>query len=174
MPQLDKVTFLSQFFWFCVVFFSMYLILVKLFLPALARIVKVRQSLVGSVEENSIASTNQATDIYSNSLQASVAAFKAHSNFLSRWNSTQLNTIVPQISPNFNETLIDIRTESLVAEALLHEVVPPVGRQQSLVFSDADHSEWYTATLWSQFLAEDLDLGDEDLSDDLDVGSDDF
>ena len=156
MPQLDKVTFLSQFFWFCVVFFSMYLILVKVFLPSLARIVKVRQSLGGSAEGTSIASTNQATDIYSNSLQASVTAFEAHSNFLSRWSSTQLNTIVPQISPNFNKTLIDIRTEGLVAEALLHEVVPPVGRQQNLVFSDTDHSEWYTATLWSQFLAEDL------------------
>ena len=84
MPQLDKVTFLSQFFWFCVVFFSMYLILVKVFLPALARIVKVRHSLGGSAEETSIASTNQATDIYSNSLEASVTAFEAHSNFLSR------------------------------------------------------------------------------------------
>ena len=139
MPQLDKVTFLSQFFWFCVVFFSMYLILVKVFLPSLARIVKVRQSLGGSAEGTSIASTNQATDIYSNSLQASVTAFEAHSNFLSRWSSTQLNTIVPQISPNFNKTLIDIRTEGLVAEALLHEVVPPVGRQQNLVFINKEY-----------------------------------
>jgi hypothetical protein len=46
MPQLDKVTFLSQFFWLCIVFVSLYLILVKNFLPKLARIVKVRQALV--------------------------------------------------------------------------------------------------------------------------------
>jgi hypothetical protein len=151
MPQLDKVTFLSQFFWFCIVFFSMYLILVKLFLPALARIVKVRHSLGGSADESTIEGTSKATSVYSNSLQASVTAFQAHSNFLSRWSSSQLNTIVPQISPNFNNALVEIRTESLVAETLLHEVVPPVGRQQNLVFSDLDHSQWYTSTLWNRF-----------------------
>lgn len=151
MPQLDKVTFLSQFFWFCVIFFSMYLILVKLFLPALARIVKVRQSLGGSTEDNAAGSSSKTTDIYSNSLQASVNAFQAHSSFLARWSSSQLNTIVPQISPNFNDALMTIRTKSLVSEALLHEVVPPVGRQQNLVFADSHHSEWYTATLWTRF-----------------------
>jgi len=149
MPQLDKVTFLSQFFWFCIVFFSLYFILVKLYLPSLARIVKVRQSLSGESSTDSLlgAPTNQT--IYSHSLQASVEAFQAHSNFLSRWSSTQLNTIVPQISPNFKDTLIDIRSESLLAENLLQEVVPPVGRQQNLVFSDSDHSDWYTSTLWT-------------------------
>ena len=155
MPQLDKVTFLSQFFWFCVVFFSMYLILVKLFLPSLARIVKVRQALAstGSAEstetsEATLASApTEKSDIYSNSLQASVEAFQAHSNFLSRWSSTRLKTVVKDISPKFEDALIAIRSETLLAENLLDEVVPPVGCQEDLVFGDSNHKSWYTATL---------------------------
>ena len=153
MPQLDKVTFLSQFFWFCVVFFSMYLILVKLFLPSLARIVKVRQALAAAGSSESTETVGATTvpteksDIYSNSLQASVEAFQAHSNFLSRWSSTRLKTVVRDISPKFEDALIAIRSESLLAENLLDEVVPPVGCQEDLVFGDSNHKSWYTATL---------------------------
>lgn len=43
MPQLDPVSFLSQFFWLCIVFSSLYLILVKFCLPRIARIFKVRE-----------------------------------------------------------------------------------------------------------------------------------
>jgi len=47
MPQLDKVTFLSQFFWLCIAFSGLYLILVKTFLPYLSRILKVRSIYTG-------------------------------------------------------------------------------------------------------------------------------
>nr|YP_009861076.1 ATP synthase protein YMF19 [Jaagichlorella hainangensis]QKJ84932.1 ATP synthase protein YMF19 [Jaagichlorella hainangensis] len=43
MPQLDKVTFLSQFFWFSVFFFGFYLFQLKFFLPELLRILKYRK-----------------------------------------------------------------------------------------------------------------------------------
>lgn len=46
MPQLDPVTFLSQFFWLCIVFSSLYLILVKFCLPNIARILKVREFIL--------------------------------------------------------------------------------------------------------------------------------
>jgi len=152
MPQLDKVTFLSQFFWLCIVFFSMYLILVKLFLPSLARIVKVRSSLGGSAEDSSVKSSNNTSDVYNNSLQASIQAFQAHSSFLERWSSSKLSNIVPKISPNFKDTLISIRTESLLAENLLQGVVPPVGRQQNLKFEDSNHADWYTAVICKQLM----------------------
>jgi len=42
MPQLDKVTFLSQFMWLCIFFFGFYLTLVKHFLPKISRLLKVR------------------------------------------------------------------------------------------------------------------------------------
>ena len=43
MPQLDKVTFLSQFFWLSVFYLGFYIVIVKQFLPKLARILKFRQ-----------------------------------------------------------------------------------------------------------------------------------
>jgi hypothetical protein len=42
MPQLDKVTFLGQFFWTTLFFFSLYFLFLKLFLPQLSRILKYR------------------------------------------------------------------------------------------------------------------------------------
>lgn len=43
MPQLDKVSYFSQFFWLCFFYLSFYLILVKFFLPKVRRILKVRE-----------------------------------------------------------------------------------------------------------------------------------
>ena len=43
MPQLDKVTFLSQFFWLCVFFLGFYVVALKHFLPQMSRILKYRK-----------------------------------------------------------------------------------------------------------------------------------
>ena len=43
MPQLDLVTFFSQFFWLCVFFFGFYFVISKDFLPKMARILKFRK-----------------------------------------------------------------------------------------------------------------------------------
>ena len=47
MPQLDKVTFLSQFFWLCVFYFGFYYILLKFYLPKISRILSLRQKKMG-------------------------------------------------------------------------------------------------------------------------------
>ena len=47
MPQLDKVTFLSQFFWLCVFFFGFYIFQLKFFLPEMSRILKFRKKRLG-------------------------------------------------------------------------------------------------------------------------------
>jgi len=52
MPQLDKVTFLSQFFWLCFFYFGFYLILVKHFLPRMSRLLKLRQAKIGNGNAN--------------------------------------------------------------------------------------------------------------------------
>jgi hypothetical protein len=147
MPQLDKVTFLSQFFWLCVVFLTLYLVLVKFFLPSIARIVKVRQALAKSGEADAFKSSNTTNDLYAKSIQASIQAFQSHASFLERWSSKKLNLIVPKISPNFQNTLLTIRTNSLLAENALNGVVPPVGRQQKALFDDTLHQQWFTAAL---------------------------
>lgn len=51
MPQLDKVTFLSQFFWLCFFFLGFYFILLKYFLPKMSRILKLRKKKVFSSQE---------------------------------------------------------------------------------------------------------------------------
>ena len=43
MPQLDQVTFLSQYFWLCFFFFGFYLAISKHFLPLMGRILKFRK-----------------------------------------------------------------------------------------------------------------------------------
>lgn len=43
MPQLDKVSYFSQFFWLCFFYLGFYLSLVKFFLPKMSRILKLRQ-----------------------------------------------------------------------------------------------------------------------------------
>jgi len=42
MPQLDTLTFFSQFFWLCIFYLGFYLALVKYFLPKMSRILKIR------------------------------------------------------------------------------------------------------------------------------------
>ena len=46
MPQLDKVTFFSQFFWLCIFFLGFYIIIHKYFLPRICRILKLRKKKI--------------------------------------------------------------------------------------------------------------------------------
>lgn len=55
MPQLDKVTFFSQFLWLSIFYVGFYLILIKHFLPKLSRILKVRQKKVSHSQQGSSA-----------------------------------------------------------------------------------------------------------------------
>jgi F0F1-type ATP synthase membrane subunit b/b' len=48
MPQLDTLTFFSQFFWLCFFFLGFYLTLVKYFLPRMSKILKIRSLRMNS------------------------------------------------------------------------------------------------------------------------------
>lgn len=48
MPQLDKVTYLSQVFWLFVMFFSFYIIILKWMLPTIVTILKLRKNKIDS------------------------------------------------------------------------------------------------------------------------------
>nr|YP_008802542.1 ATP synthase F0 subunit 8 [Monomastix sp. OKE-1]AGZ90195.1 ATP synthase F0 subunit 8 [Monomastix sp. OKE-1] len=48
MPQLDQLTFFSQFFWLCFFYLGFYLVLVKYFLPKMSKILKVRNMKMNS------------------------------------------------------------------------------------------------------------------------------
>jgi hypothetical protein len=47
MPQLDHVTYLSQYFWLIVFYFALYYGATKYFLPRLSRIMSLRQERMG-------------------------------------------------------------------------------------------------------------------------------
>jgi len=52
MPQLDKVSYLSQFFWLTICFFSFYFVLGKIYLPKINRILKARAIKISSLDES--------------------------------------------------------------------------------------------------------------------------
>nr|YP_010470409.1 ATP synthase F0 subunit 8 [Tetraselmis marina]UVF37897.1 ATP synthase F0 subunit 8 [Tetraselmis marina] len=53
MPQLDTVTYMSQFFWLCFFFVGFYFVLVQFFLPKMARILKFRQEKMAKIQGQS-------------------------------------------------------------------------------------------------------------------------
>lgn len=54
MPQLDKVTFLSQFFWLCFFYLGFYYIILKFYLPKISRILALRKKKMGFSQEGMI------------------------------------------------------------------------------------------------------------------------
>lgn len=50
MPQLDKVTFLSQYFWLSFFFLGFYYMISKFYLPKISRILALRQKKIGFSE----------------------------------------------------------------------------------------------------------------------------
>jgi len=53
MPQLDKFTFSTQIFWLLVLFFFIYVILIKYFLPAIYKVLKIRKEILDSLVADS-------------------------------------------------------------------------------------------------------------------------
>ena len=50
MPQLDTVSYMSQFFWLCFFFLGFYFSLVQFILPKMARILKFRQEKMAKIQ----------------------------------------------------------------------------------------------------------------------------
>lgn len=53
MPQLSLETFITQYFWLLIVFFSLFILLSLYFMPKIAEIKKTRK-LLENVEENNL------------------------------------------------------------------------------------------------------------------------
>jgi len=70
MPQLDKVTFLSQFFWLSFFFLGFYLLLAKTFLPKMSRVLKVRSRYLGGVTQSAWQEENKKVSLSQGELSA--------------------------------------------------------------------------------------------------------
>lgn len=110
MPQLDKVTFMSQFFWLFIIFGSFYLYVYKSILPKIGQIFKVRQKKINSnsegfilfKEEEKLVTLNY-DQILSNALISSQKLFINTSNFSTNWLSSSIKTINEKTLLNLNE-----------------------------------------------------------------------
>ena len=72
MPQLDKVTFLSQFFWLCFFYIGFYFLVLKFFLPKMSRILKLRKNKLSSSQQG-VTNLQQENDKVRNSYETLLA-----------------------------------------------------------------------------------------------------
>lgn len=92
MPQLDKVTFLSQFFWLCVFFLGFYVVSLKYFLPQMSRILKYRKKRlsqshqgVNTTQEENKNVRNSTDKLLENGLRSSKNILTVYSQRTEKW-----------------------------------------------------------------------------------------
>nr|YP_009647103.1 ATP synthase F0 subunit 8 [Chloroparvula japonica]QBX98761.1 ATP synthase F0 subunit 8 [Chloroparvula japonica] len=89
MPQLDHVSFFSQFFWLCIFFFSFYVGLLKGFMPKMSRLLKLRSAKTGDDASDLQVHENEQTSVYN-----------AYNTML----TTSLNTCKQSVNNHFENT----------------------------------------------------------------------
>lgn len=126
MPQLDKVTFLSQFFWLCFFYLGFYYIILKFYLPQISRIIALRkrkmgfsqQGMMNLQEENKKVQENYEL-LLSKAFMTSKSLFN---NFISRttnWLDINAIAINKQNYQNANDSYIHSLGESLLSQNIL-------------------------------------------------------
>jgi hypothetical protein len=101
MPQLDKVTFLSQFFWLCFFFLGFNYFLLKFYLPKISRLLALRRKKMGfsqdgvmSLQQENLEVKENYESVLSQALKSSKTLFTTFFSRTSNW----LETTVSQIS----------------------------------------------------------------------------
>jgi len=126
MPQLDKVTFLSQFFWLCFFYLGFYYVLVKYYLPKISRILALRKRKLSLSQEGlqSVHDENQDVKTHSDALlsKAFLTSKDAFTSFFSQTNRWLENT-VSSVNKNYYQTIhkfyIDFLGESSLSQNIL-------------------------------------------------------
>ena len=100
MPQLDKVTFLSQFFWLCFFYLGFYYVILKFYLPKISRILALRRKKMGFSQEGmlSLQQENQQVRenyevLLSRALVTSKSLFNTFFSRTTNWLNTNATTI---------------------------------------------------------------------------------
>ena len=97
MPQLDKVTFLSQFFWLCFFYIGFYFLVLKFFLPKMSRVLKLRKNKLSSSQQG-VTTLQQENDkirnsyerVLANGLNTSRTAFNDNFQRTEKWLHTMV------------------------------------------------------------------------------------
>nr|YP_006666411.1 ATP synthase F0 subunit 8 [Trebouxiophyceae sp. MX-AZ01]AFQ93766.1 ATP synthase F0 subunit 8 [Trebouxiophyceae sp. MX-AZ01] len=105
MPQLDKVTFFSQFFWLSIFYVGFYFVIVKQFLPKLSRILKVRQKKVSYSQEGGTTLLQEREKV-SESLNGLVEHGVGRSKALSQENLEKMEAWLTHVVQDTNQTTL--------------------------------------------------------------------
>lgn len=133
MPQLDKVTFLSQFFWLCFFYFGFYYILSKYFLPKLSRILALRKRKLHASHEGlqSTAGENSQVRHEINTLVAqtvgvSKTMFQTFFRQNTAWVDTTVNTLHETHYKPVYQSYMDLIGENAVSQrVVVYHASPP-------------------------------------------------
>lgn len=127
MPQLDKVTFLSQFFWLCFFFIGFYIVLLKFFLPKMSLILKLRKTkLLGSHQNvNTLTQENDKIKLNldklsTNSLISSKNKFNTRFNLKQAWLHTSVENTKDNHFTSLNKNYIESVGESVLFQQIMN------------------------------------------------------
>jgi hypothetical protein len=126
MPQLDKVTFLSQFFWLCFFFLGFYYVILKFYLPKISRIIALRQKKLGFSQEgmhflqqeNQQVRENYGT-LVEKALEISKSLFTNLFSHATNWLDSNASSINKMHYQNVNTSFLQSLGESSLSQNLL-------------------------------------------------------
>ena len=113
MPQLDQVTFFSQYFWLCLLFFTFYLFLYKHFLPKMSRILKYRKRKV-ALSQQGISTMEQENEKAGSSYQTLLFSGLSHSASLFDGSLKQLDSWLSQVLDQSNHTQLSVANRNYI------------------------------------------------------------
>nr|YP_009094936.1 ATP synthase F0 subunit 8 [Chlorella variabilis]AIU38979.1 ATP synthase F0 subunit 8 [Chlorella variabilis]AJP09438.1 ATP synthase F0 subunit 8 [Chlorella variabilis]AST08869.1 ATP synthase F0 subunit 8 [Chlorella sp. ATCC 30562] len=126
MPQLDKVTFLSQFFWLCFFYLGFYYVILKFYLPKISRILALRRKKMGFSQEGMIFLQQENQKVRENYevllSKALVTSKNLFNNFFSRttsWLDNNVSSINKMHYQNVNTSFIQSLGETSLSQNLL-------------------------------------------------------
>lgn len=120
MPQFDKITFFNQIFWLFIFFSGFYLVSLKIFLPKLSSILKVRAKKLQKGSSGVVffsKEQDKVTELFNTSIENMSFIVKA-----SIFDSTEkMNVWVEQKVSGLNKK--DLNLSNIVMEKALHKQV---------------------------------------------------
>ncbi len=113
MPQLDQVTFFSQYFWLCFFFFTFYLFLYKHFLPKMSRILKYRKRKV-ELSQQGMSTMEQENEKAGSSYQTLLFSGLSHSASLFDGSLRQVDSWLSQVVTKSNRSQLSSTNKNYI------------------------------------------------------------
>ena len=159
MPQLDTLTFFSQFFWLSVFYLGFYLALVKYFLPKMGRILKIRSLKMssGSSSNGPLLEIKEEHELLKQKRDASLLEGLKESRNLFQESSSAtqvwLHKVLEDINKNqlqeVNTSYINSVSDLSISQAMLFNnlktVLAPSSYKAVGVSSDSSKDAYFTA-----------------------------